>query len=72
MCDCYPFCSPGLGVPESSPAPTGGQAYMVNDVHKPYQRAVEDPDAGLTPAEAERWRFLQEAKRSGKLWYSDR
>ncbi|KAI0045539.1 hypothetical protein FA95DRAFT_120907 [Auriscalpium vulgare] len=60
MRDFYTICNPGPGVPESAPEPREAPNLYSDE---PYQMSVRDPDAGLTPAEAERWRFLQEAER---------
>ncbi|KAI0045542.1 hypothetical protein FA95DRAFT_1607648 [Auriscalpium vulgare] len=70
MRDFYTICNPGPGVPESLPesAPEPREApNLYRD--ELYQMSVRDPDAGLTPAEAKRWRYLQEAQRAGKLCY---
>ncbi|KAI0038032.1 hypothetical protein FA95DRAFT_1567937 [Auriscalpium vulgare] len=60
MRDFYTICNPGPGVPESPPEP--------KSEHK-YEPMVRDPNAGLTPAEAERLEWFEEGIRSKKLFY---
>ncbi|KAI0042657.1 hypothetical protein FA95DRAFT_544110 [Auriscalpium vulgare] len=63
MHDFYTIFNPGPGVPESPPEPRSAPSRVVP--------IVEDPNAGLTPAEADRLKFFEEARRSGKLFYHD-
>ncbi|KAI0038030.1 hypothetical protein FA95DRAFT_1613683 [Auriscalpium vulgare] len=61
MRDFYTICNPGPGVPKSPPEP--------KSVPPRVEHIVEDPNAGLTPAEVERLKFIVEAIHAGKLFH---
>ncbi|KAI0042660.1 hypothetical protein FA95DRAFT_1564132 [Auriscalpium vulgare] len=54
MRDFYTICNPGPGVPESPPEPKS---------EPKYEPMVTDPNAGLTPAEADRLEWFRESIR---------